>query len=310
VPIEVTELYQHRHGEMQGSTHGTRRDFHVRTPLKGMGDVMAISATDIPTLNDFHPHSSTLWCYRKTCKPVNNEPTLFHVVCHYGIPGGSGGIDPDPTDRVATVRWTSGNAREDVAEDLNGLPIVNSAGDMLEGVTRDAGAPLLTIIQNELPDNFTAALAVYYKNLVNKFTWYGAAPNEVKISDVSAVYVEDITQNHWQVSLTFAFRYEDGRGTGWNPAILDAGLREKVLPGVQHPVARRRIMDELHPNVVVARPVLLDGDGTHLPSDATRVFYMPNPAAVPPWTSAHSFALYRTGNFSTIGIRWPPGLES
>jgi hypothetical protein len=126
--------------------------------------------------------------------------------------------------------------------------IVNSAGDPLEGATRDQAEWRIQI--NGARQAFPKSLAMNYINAVNSDSWSGFPAKTLKVQGLSGQReVEQINNTevaYWSISVDIAYRPE-----GWELKLWDVGYNEIV--GGQ----RQKILDKLREPV--SDPVALSG---------------------------------------------------
>lgn len=126
--------------------------------------------------------------------------------------------------------------------------IVNSAGDPLEGLSRDEAEWTVSIEGNRRL--FIKSVARAYLNAVNSDWYSDCAPGTVKCQRISGsneienIQGEDVS--YWKVSITLAYRE-----VGWEIRTWDIGFNE-IVSG-----QRRRILDGA--NQPIAAPVALSG---------------------------------------------------
>lgn len=155
------------------------------------------------------------------CRSINaNEiaPLCWHVTVEYGR------YDPalnaeNPLNQVPEVSTDFAQFEEICEFDLDGNPIVNSAGDKFaDPVVRDQSRPLFRISRNEA--SYDPMLAWMYKDTVNKDVFFGSDPGTVKCSHISARRQYDPTVGiYWTVSYEF---HVDPNG--WIKRIGDLGI--------------------------------------------------------------------------------------
>jgi hypothetical protein len=134
--------------------------------------------------------------------------------------------------------------------------IINTAGDPLQGLSRDEGEFSVTITGNR--DSFSYVHAQMYVGAVNSDTWSGGAPRTWKCQSISGNRkIEGVSGSmyvYWEVNTTLAYR-----GSGWNLQTWDVGFNE-VTGGV-----RRKIMAGSDP---VSEPAALSNGVAKTPGVA------------------------------------------
>lgn len=128
----------------------------------------------------------------------------------------------------ASSSVSTGPVFQDLALDI----ISNTAGDPLEGLSREFADFKLTLTQYYLTDDEWTGLAATYTNTTNDAEWNGCPVDTWKCQGCSAKLstesikdefdVETITK-FWEVSWEFAYRKET-----WALKVWDVGLSEKM----------------------------------------------------------------------------------
>lgn len=175
------------------------------------------------------------------------------VSVDYGLadPADFGGID-DPTLAAPKKTWRGNRTEEIVDIDVEGRPIVNSAGDPFDPpITRPRSKGSLVVVRNER--TYDDLLASAFRDRVNEFEFFGLEPGTVLCVDISAesAFAQSIGEYY---VVTYEFEHEP---KGWNPQVLDRGLRKlNATTGDREQI---QIQGSL-----ATSPVLLDGLGAPL----------------------------------------------
>lgn len=182
----------------------------------------------------------------------------------------------NPILRPPEVSKSSQRTTKPFTHDLDGLPVVNSAGEAFDPpVMIDDGSTIITITRNVAL--FDVTTADRYRFCVNLNPFFGFLPGEAMLTAYSAQVVYENRIRFERV--TWTFECKDGGFEFIKP--LDQGYMERTIDGV------RQILVGGHPP---SRPLLLDGAGVQLdvetPADA--VFL--------------TFRARRRRNFADLGV--------
>ncbi len=184
----------------------------------------------------------------------------------------------NPLEMKPKAHWGTAKYEKVLWLDVNGDPILNTAGDPLEGGLKvEESRQTLTFTRNE--SQYNPQYAQTYKDTVNSDNFLGWSPNQVKCKDIQGTqqYTADYGY-FWEVSYEFEFRIgtttvdvETTAGqfgqpvntvvntSGWNFESISQGFRQKVS-GMGDPV----------PIVIngqqITSPVYLQADGSYDPS--------------------------------------------
>lgn len=163
-------------------------------------------------------------------------------------------VDQDPLSRPPKITWGFNKYQKPALTDINGAPLLNSAGAWFQPLPEiDDSRPVLTIQRNEATLN-TQNL-INYQDAVNSDDIWGFGVGTSKIS-IGAVSMWENNLVYWDVTYTIEFRRD-----GWGLSIVDAGFYE--LDANNKPKA---ILDAS--GNVPGEPVLLNGAGKRrLPAD-------------------------------------------
>ena len=111
--------------------------------------------------------------------------------------------------------------------DSSGDIIANSAGDALEGLSREFADYKTTLTQYYLSHNDWAGTARSYTNTCNNAGWNGGAIHTWKCQGCSAKLstenIDDVITKYWEVSWEFAYRKET-----WKLSVWDIGFSQRV----------------------------------------------------------------------------------
>ncbi|GAF73804.1 unnamed protein product, partial [marine sediment metagenome] len=219
---------------------------------------------DIPQLWDAYPNETWTYVSDVSVKPASG-PTHFKAIVTYVS-------TPDPLNEDPEITWSFAVSNEPVDRDIDGKPLVNSAGESFDPpITKDANDIVLHIVRNEA--GFNSIVADNYKGAVNGDMFFGFGPGRVKCININGVKTRAAALTFWQVTYEFQFRRWQGipntPNVGWIRRILDEGFREKT--GVEDGKAVYAVITDASDNKL-SQPVLLDGNGKILADGADAVF--------------------------------------
>ncbi len=167
--------------------------------------------------------------------------------------------DDNPLNEPPEAEWSGVESTEATYTDRDGQAVLNTAGDYFFDPTLETTLvnPVLTISRNEV--DFSAPFVFDFAGKINSADFYGAAAKHLRMKTPRAKRKWHDGQPYWNV--TYEFEYKRG---GWQPKVLNQGLREKVALGPG--ITKRPIRDETT-RQPVRDPVPLDEDGAAIPSE-------------------------------------------
>ena len=248
-------------------------------PMPATQLITAFSAgqTSIPAINSEHPARPGMYVskYRVT-QPKDAAKHTLDVIVEYSATGASTDNTQDDPDEepVATDNqvvewgWDDGTTSRELVEDVDGTPVVNSAGDPFDSVPEiEAPAPTFTkVIKFGSSRRYTQYLCT---TNANQLTIGGmtCAPYTLLCSVSEKLNIGD---NQWPYTYTVRLKYRTNIITkggdtqageiGWNVAVVDAGMREKDDTTGKLKLIQILSQETGQPANVTA-PELLDGHG-------------------------------------------------
>ena len=186
----------------------------------------------------------------------------------------------EPLDKTPKISWSFATSNEPIDTDTYGDPIVNSAGESFDPpITMDVDDLVLRIEKNQ--SNYDELQAAEYKNAVNSDYFWGYAPGTciLKIYDGSQQRIAGLT--YWVVNYEIQIRWD-----GWKRRIVNEGFRYKT--GTQTDSIDDYKIAKDTDNNPLSSPILLNTDGTRLPTGSDPVFL--------------EFELYKSLPFATLGL--------
>lgn len=264
--VKVSEVWEGRTSEqVQNGTRTYQRTWRVLTNNQKIGSKKVREACPILLGDsyvfgnlgeDWYEVDDKSLAIKITARQVDPDGRGWLVTVDYGLadPGDFGGID-DPTLQKPKKTWRGNPADEAIDVDLDGAPIVNSAGDPFDPpVTRRKSTGVLTVVRNER--TYNDAIASEYRDSVNEFDFFDLAPGTVRFSDISAESSYSASIGEYFV-VTYEFEHNP---EGWDPSVLDRGLRKLNASTL----TREQILIQ---GSLATSPVLLDGEGQPLAED-------------------------------------------
>jgi hypothetical protein len=259
-----------RKGAKQVRTYS--RTYKVRTSDGATSEIDILAASGVPAFGSAHPADPTAFLSDKSLSlHKNGLRPIWHVACEW----------TNDTDKAMskspiypeTPAKISGAWEQEIVPvevDLNGDPIVNTAGDPFDPpVTEPKPIPTLTIQVNLASGDFSESWMEQFFNAVNADTYRGKPAGTVLVQDIN--FTQEIWTNddgvditYYAVNIKLAYNKD-----GWQPSILSQGYRKKDGASLTH------IRDKEGRDI--SAPVPLDEDGLPLFGDdvtAANVVYV------------------------------------
>lgn len=194
--------------------------------------------------------------------------------------------EPNPLDRRAKISWSTRSYTEPIDKDIDGNPVMNSAGDSFDPpVEREASYWVATVEKNMLA---VPTWIIEYENAINESSYnidgLDVDPECSRLTGLSiSERLEENNVTYRRVGFQIEFRappngenYQDGGETndpitpkGWTKCVLDEGLRHvpyRDENGDTIPIDQLKkvnITDEQ--GELITSPALLDGLGMAIP---------------------------------------------
>lgn len=130
-------------------------------------EIEILSATGLPQTGDLFPGTSYVTCRSRSLQ--RDGLILSTVTCNYTGEAGPNGPDDSPLNKPPEISYYSVASDEEIDFDAFGLPITNTAGDPVKGVTKTINDMELAIKRNFLAVN--GQLALRYLDSVNSDTF-------------------------------------------------------------------------------------------------------------------------------------------
>jgi hypothetical protein len=181
-----------------------------------------------------HPEYPFLLCTDATV--AENTPSPFHaeITYRYEIPDiGSPDFQPNPLARRDVWSFSTGGSAVPALFYWDGStqkPLVNSAGEVIEGLVTDEAECRATI--NATRAAFPLAAAIAVTNTVNNATYLGAPAHHWKCIGIAgqqqSEMVSGVEVNYWSITTELVYRQ-----TGWNLLLPDIGYNHIQLGTLQ-----------------------------------------------------------------------------
>lgn len=274
-----------------------RSAFEVYTVLFDAPDdnleVDARSATGVPRVQvDTHPADNFLVATNATTKMLS--PVLVEVSIDYGTPAVAGfrtivgDTGESYIDWSPQVRWSTIESEDLVDHDADGLPIVNSAGDMIT-IPQKFNDPVYRLSRNIAtfdPDLISPYM--YRGGAISSTAFLGAPAGQAKIVHLEAEEVYFGASKYVHISVAVAFRQP----------VNDAGLttaqkseyawyRRHANRGYRVKVGEKMFRAQVDPaddgiktDSPTPEPVLLKADKTRETNPANTVWIYTKPSLV------------------------------
>ena len=157
-----------------------------------------------------------------TAEPLDDSGLIYVVTIDYGHWIAS----PDNT-LTSERNWDFDNYEEAIIFDADGKIILNSAGDPFpEPITVQKYIPVLTVKKSQL--TFDYGFYHSYIGCCNSDYFYGAAPGQVRCTNISAQEKKDASYGtYYDVTYQFQFGFFN-HGKGWDKVVLQAGYNHLV----------------------------------------------------------------------------------
>jgi hypothetical protein len=257
-----------------------KKDFVViqDSPMAADGEVLSFGG--VPEIGSAHPQYSGLYVQSYDVQEGgDNDKRTLIVTANYGPQTIETGEGTGDASRVEEWGWDDGTDEIELTSGQDGTPVLNSAGDPFESVPKImTPSPVFTkVVKYKIrKSGWNTAFCTVNSNAV---TIGGISfPARSLLCTISEKRLLD--GGEWKYRYTVKLRYKknlvkiEGSNAlvdiGWDVAVLDAGMREKITNGST--VEKRLIREidkETGKTCVVTSPALLDGSGAKLASGGT-----------------------------------------
>lgn len=175
-----------------------------------------------------HPDFASHRAMEFDCTEESGDGMMWSITVRYYIPPVEN--TPSSSTGLPTDNWSGSGSTITIPvfEDKDGLKIVNSAKDPLEGAERESSEVTLNLTKC-YSDMAWSSVARSQTNTVNSSTWNGSPARTWKVAFKSASKKEatsssaDTTQPYWETTWEFAYRQET-----WDFKPWDVGFNQLV----------------------------------------------------------------------------------
>jgi hypothetical protein len=263
--VSCTEIFEGQDGEFnaRGLSRRYTRNFSVKTDDGLDGAAVVVAYLSLPALYSSYTSGNDIdtAAYVDNVRAQRLGPKLWHATVDYStITPDAGQNVENPVDRAATVRWSSQSYQVPVTQDINGTPILNSAGDPFDPpVEREDKRRILNYSRFE--NSYSQIFADLYENAVNEDVFMGADPGYCRCNHIHGERHYEKGAYTWKVDYEFEFRRE-----GYEIPVLDQGFRYLDSNDVAQTIRDGQ-------GTPVSSPALLNGIGGLLTDSASALFF-------------------------------------
>ena len=261
----------------EGAAQRYTRVFRVLMTSTYDGPNLACSAPGINIGDAYEPNGNEFefdthaYCNGITATQVGGDGIGWDVVVEYG-PYSSlwagGGPKQNPLLQPIDVSWSQRSQEIVADQDINGNPIVNTAGDAFDPpLMEDDPRFVLTVIRNE--PTFNQAMQIQYRNAINSDPFAGYDPLMVRVLEFTPenLFHQDVG---WYYKVTYSFECKPAGSSslgdnGYRRRVLNQGMRALSV------VSGKRFVPNFK-GVPITEPVLLNDAGNTLDVGAAPVF--------------------------------------
>jgi hypothetical protein len=270
VSITANEIFDSRSGSWTTDSGRTYvRQFRVLSTNPINGPAVAIAACGINrgdqyiTLGSDGGLEQDLNAYAYSLGAVQEEGDSLGwiVTIEYGPYSAlfaGGGPTQNPLLQPIDVSWQTRSQQTVVDQDINGLPIVNTAGDPFDPpLMEDQPRATLTVVRNEA--TFNQSLQIQYYNAVNSDVFANYNPLMARVLNIGSksMFHQDAG---WYYQVTYEFEFLDPI----SPTVGLNGYRRTVLSQGMRAISSSVSGEKYHvmfKGVPVTEPVLLTQKG-------------------------------------------------
>ena len=315
--VNVREVSSGRTGSVDNSldrSYVRVFEVDVDTLLDGP-EIIFASGVLPPLYAPYTPASGTAdfgsWCQSRKTEVLPNAK-VWKITCSYSTKLDRPDLNTQvsPELRPAEIDWDTITIAVPALVDINGLPILNSAGDLFDPPIEEEETRLLLRISKNIvddpstPTGFDANAFGQYQNKVNSNKWLGFKKFQVKCRKMKSTRFFEDARYFWRLSGEFEISFrtppanvvwpngfqidaDDSTSLAWIKYVLDRGFREiKQIPLAM--AGKRAAVLDPQTKMPVSVPALLDGTGKALAAGLQPVFL--------------AYNIIPTANFSLIGL--------
>lgn len=224
--VSVKRLFRETSSQTVNGQRQIVWNYLVKTDAMSDGPEAAEGASDgvtsIPAYGSAHPTDATCVVKSRVAQPISDDPFNFLVrVTFETIKGNASEEIQDPLERPWEYSVTADESTEDYFRDVDGNPLVNSAGQPLRQLLqRDNSTLVINLVYNYA--SFLPSVSEPYKNTLNaaeiiiKGETYPA--RKLKMSPITMQEVTEGSTTFYRV--TYRIKYSSD---GWDQVYEDRG---------------------------------------------------------------------------------------
>lgn len=178
--------------------------------------------TTLPKTNDKHPTNG--YFRVDNCSLSRVSVNTWSASVHYKTPEQTESEDEvSPLNVPADVSFSSITTTEKIDSDINGTPLVNSAGDPFSGITAEISDLTCAISKNI--SNFDPSSVYTYCNAVNSDTFLGFPAGTAKITSVKATRAVTADTAYFKLAVSVQFRqpFRTSAEEAWYARVQNTG---------------------------------------------------------------------------------------
>ncbi len=172
---------------------------------------------------------------------------------------------PNPFDEEPKISWGFASSSEPIDLDIDGQPIVNSAGESFDPPLNKDVDDLVYRFE-VARESFDENQAARYMNAINSDGWFGFEPFTARMKSFNGTQARVGGVFYWNVIYEVHIRFD-----GWPRRIVDEGFRELQTELDSEGKPTYKMIKDKDKNPL-SQPVLLDGAGKKLSAGADPIF--------------------------------------
>lgn len=191
---------------------------------------LAEQGPGIPQKGEAHPAVAGFVAQKPEADAIG--PHFYRVIVRYSEARGGGTAEAEPENplaRRAGISWDLETTTEPIESDIEGKPIMNSAGEPFDPpIEMPFSIPILRIARNEAQSNIAQIIAYAGgRGATNTDSFFGAQPHEALCRIIRESQQVEGTYTYWRREYEFAFRQVDREKglVGWSLRMLNQGYR-------------------------------------------------------------------------------------
>lgn len=210
----------------------------------------------LPATGSANPEVTSLFLKKRSFSRVS--PVFWIVTMNYEGEFGPEGANSPPWASPPEISWGDAESDEGIDSDVDGNPIVTTAGEAIAGVTTKVADLVLNVTRNY--QSFSPAATHQYRHSVNSDTFAGFAPGLGRLVRFSAKQGYDVDAGgYWTVNASIQFRYPYNTSSerAWYARVLNEGYYVKATASDD-----KTVLGIDNNKKDTTKPVLIKEDGT------------------------------------------------